>query len=456
MKRSARYLAAFALLFCVFSLYVAWRVVQETSTVPVDEWPLPAAHGEDPATHTDANTTDTRSEIVQRGAYLARVGDCVGCHTADPRRPFAGGVPIDTSFGRLYTPNITPDPATGIGQWSDADFLRAMHEGIGRNGERLYPAFPYVEFTRVTDADVQAIRAYLGTLAPIHYTPPANALHFPFNQRWLMLFWNLLNFEPARFVPDPRQSAEYNRGAYLVEGLAHCEECHTPRNLTQGLSKSERFSGGTHAGWQAYNITPDRAGGIGGWSDDALISYLTTGVVVGHANAAGPMAGIVQNSTQYLTPEDLRSISVFLRAQAPVAGGATRSRDSFGQPADDDVATLRGNAVTAPNGAQLFVANCASCHNWNGTGVGASAPGAYPSLIHNSTVGAADADNLVMLILQGVHRQTKDADVLMPGFARELGDDQIAALARYVTQRFGDPRATMTADRVAALRAQAQ
>lgn len=442
-----------ALLFCTFALYVAWHAAHDPELRPFDEVLLPAAHGEGPAASGDAAA---RPEIVKRGEYLARMGDCAACHTADPSRPFAGGLAINTPFGKIYTPNITPDPDTGIGQWTDSDFMRAMHEGVGKSGERLYPAFPYVEFTRVTEQDVVAIRAYLNTLAPIHYKPPANALRFPFNQRWLMMFWNLFNFDEGRFVPDPQKSAEYNRGAYLVEGLAHCEECHTPRNFMQGLKSSGRFSGATQAGWQAYNITPDRAGGIGGWSDDALMSYLTTGVAAGHANAAGPMAEVVQNSTQYLSAEDQRSITAYLRGQQPVAGGVTRSRDSFGKPANDDITALRGTAITSVNGAQLFVANCASCHNWTGAGVGASAPGAYPSLIHNSVAGAASPGNLTMTILHGVRRQTRDADVLMPAFGDELSNDQVAAIANYVTKQFGDPHASITPDQVAALRAQAQ
>jgi mono/diheme cytochrome c family protein len=468
MRRVSRYMAAFAVLFCGFSLYAAWQAAQESAARSFDDMPISVARGEGPSSAANADTQDRHADIVKRGAYLARIGDCAGCHTVDPARPFAGGKPVDLPFGRLYTPNLTPDAATGIGAWSDADFLRAMHEGIGRDGERLYPAFPYVEFTRLSDEDVLAIRAYLRTLAPIRYTPPANALPFPFNLRGLIALWNLLNFEAARFVPDPRQGAQYNRGAYLVEGLAHCEECHTPRDLTYGLSKTRRFSGSAQAGWQAYNITPDRVSGIGGWSDDALMDYLMTGVAAGHASAAGPMAGIVQNATQYLTPEDLRAISVFLRAQPGVRNRedvkGMRSRDTFGEPAIDDVTTLRGNAVSNVSGAQLFVANCASCHRWTGAGVGdraaasaaASAAGAYPPLIHNSTVGASSADNLAMVILHGVRRQTKSADVLMPAFAGELDDAQIAALANYVTKRFGNPATTIAASRVAALRAQAQ
>lgn len=310
---------------------------------------------------SDADSAD----LVKRGAYLARAGDCMACHTADPGRPFAGGVPIGTPFGTLYTPNITPDPETGIGRWTDAEFIRAMHEGVGKGGQHLYPAFPYTEYTRVTERDVLAIRAYLGTVAPIHYTPPRNALRFPFNQRWLLFLWKLFNFREGRFVPDPKQSPLWNRGAYLVEGLAHCEECHTPRNIMQGLKSADRFSGEVQAGWHAFNITPDRAGGIGKWSDDDLARYLAVGVAPGRANAAGPMAEVVENSTQFLTPEDLRAIGTYLRALPPVAGGAKHARDEWGKPVDD-VTSLRGTPVTGVNGAQLFVANCASCHDWTG------------------------------------------------------------------------------------------
>lgn len=454
-ERRARAAVA-AALFCAFALYIAWHASHESQTRPIDELPMSTARGDDTSTpNVNANTPD----LIKRGAYLTRVGDCAACHTADPGRPFAGGLPISTPFGKIYTPNITPDPATGIGQWSDTDFVRALHEGIGKGGEQLYPAFPYVEFTRMTEQDVHAIRAYLNTLAPVHYTPPANELRFPFNQRWLMIVWNLFNFNEGRFVPDPKQSPGFNRGAYLVEGLAHCEECHTPRNFMQGLKTTGRFSGATQAGWQAYNITPDRTSGIGNWSDDALIAYLSTGVAAGHAYAAGPMADVVQHSTQYLTHEDLRSIVAYLRALPPVSGGVTRPRDAWGTPAVDDITALRGTAITTlttVNGLQLFVANCASCHHWTGAGVGASAPGAYPSLIHNSVAGAPSADNLAMVILHGVRRQTKDSDVLMPAFGDALSNQQVAAISNYVTKQFGNPQATLTADQVAALRAQPQ
>ena len=450
-RRRLLQVGALAAAFSLFALYVAWHAA--------DESPLMQARADDavpPAQAAGATgTAPTDPDLVKRGEYLARVGDCVACHTADKSRPFAGGLPINTPFGTIYTPNITPDPDTGIGQWSDADFLRAMHEGIGKSDERLYPAFPYAEYTKVQSQDVLAIRAYLNTLTPIHYTPPRNDMKFPFNQRWLMVFWNLFNFTEGRFVPDPKQSAERNRGAYLVQGLAHCEECHTPRNFLQGLKTTDRFSGAVQGGWHAFNITPDKNSGVGNWSDDELVSYLSTGVVPGRANAAGPMGEVVADSTQYLTSEDLNSVVIYLHSVPAVSGGETHPRDQWGNPAND-VTALRGNEIAGVNGAQLFVANCASCHNWTGQGVGAGAPGAYPSLVHNTTVGASNPNNLAMVILHGVNRTTKQADVLMPAFGGELTDDQVAAITNYVTKQFGNPQASVTAEQVGKLRSQQQ
>jgi mono/diheme cytochrome c family protein len=462
-RKRAMSIATLAAAFSLFALYIVWLEVHGANTSRGDESPLAEAVARGPQEGGSANG----DELVKRGEYLARAGDCMTCHTADKGRPFAGGVAMQTPFGTIYTPNITPDADTGIGQWSDADFLRAMHEGIGKAGERLYPAFPYPSYTKVADRDVLAIRAYLNTVAPVHFTPPANALNFPFNQRWLMVLWNLFNFDEGRFVPDPKQSAEWNRGAYLVDGLAHCGECHTPRNFMQGLKSDQRFSGAVQAGWHAFNITPDKLGGIGNWSDAEVVAYLATGVAQGRASAAGPMAQVVEDSTQFLSGEDLRSIAVYLRALPPVRGDQKEARDLRGAPAAD-VTALRGAAIDGANagdsikpvssvkGAQLFIANCASCHRWSGEGVGASAPGAYPPMMHNSVVGAADATNLVMVILHGVRRKTQNADILMPSFGDQLTDDQIAELGNYVTKQFGNPHSSITAQQVARWRSQIQ
>jgi mono/diheme cytochrome c family protein len=383
-----------------------------------------------------------------QGEYLVRAGGCMSCHTADPARPFAGGRPIATPFGNVFAPNITSDRETGIGAWTDAQFVRAMREGIGRNGERLYPAFPYTAYTLLSDADLLAMRAWLATVPPVRAATPRNTLAFPFDQRWLMTLWNLFNFSPGRFVPDPSKSAEWNRGAYLVEGLGHCGECHTPRNWLGGLNRSERLGGATVAGWQAGNLTPERVAGIGAWRDDELLRFLSTGAALGRAYAIGPMAEVVATSTQFLTTADLRAMIAYMRAVPPVAVKDARSSTSFGQPARTD--------ITAPDtdGARLYAAACASCHGMTGEG---SKP--FPPLVHDGVTGAlgtATTSNLVLVILRGVNRQTRDAYAQMPAFAAQLTDEQIAALSNFITRQFGDPLATTDAKAVARLRSMTQ
>ncbi|WP_244816828.1 cytochrome c [Caballeronia sp. Lep1P3] len=386
----------------------------------------------------------------------------MACHTADPARPFAGGRAIATRFGTFYTPNITSDRATGIGAWTDAQFVRAMREGIGRHGERLYPAFPYTAYTRLSDSDVLAMRAYLATVPPVRYTPPRHALAFPFDQRWLMAVWNAFNFSPGRFVPDPAKSAQWNRGAYLVDALGHCGQCHTPRNLLGGLKDGERLGGATVAGWRAGNLTPARVAGIGAWRDDELLRYLATGAAPGRAYAVGPMAEVVANSTQFLSGDDLRAMVVYLRSMPVVAGDERApSRWSFGQPAKVDVTALDAMSVFAPtaaahaDGARLYAAACASCHGISGEGEGR----AFPPLVHDAVtgaLGAMDPSNLVLVILHGVQRPSRGASASMPAFGAQLSDEEIAALASFVTRQFGDPRAATRAADVARLRAIAQ
>ena len=403
----------------------------------------------------DAAVAPSAARLAQ-GEYLVRVGGCITCHTADPARPFAGGRPIATPFGDIHAPNITSDRATGIGAWTDAQFIRAMREGIGANGERLYPAFPYTSYTRLTDGDLIAMRAYLSTVPPVRASTPRNTLSFPFDQRWLMSLWNLVEFTPGRFVPDPAKSAEWNRGAYLVEGLAHCGECHTPRNWLGALTDDARLSGATIAGWRAGNLTPERVAGIGAWRDDELLRLLSSGAAPGRAYASGPMAEVVSASTQYLTPADARAIVVYLRSAKPIAVKDARVPTSFGSPARVDVTALDepGKAAAAANGAQLYAAACASCHGMTGEG-----SAAFPSLVHDRVTGALGTmttSNLVLVILHGVNRDTREAHALMPAFGAEFTDGQIAELGNYVTRQFGDARAKTDATSVARLRAIAQ
>ncbi|SAK55627.1 cytochrome c, class I [Caballeronia temeraria] len=381
---------------------------------------------------------------IGQGDYLVRAGGCMNCHTADPARPFAGGRPITTPFGNVFAPNITSDRETGIGAWTDAQFIRAMREGIGRNGERLYPAFPYTSYTLLSDADLLAMRAFLATVPPVRAVTPRNTLSFPFDQRWLMALWNLVNFSRGRFVPDASKSAEWNRGAYLVEGLGHCGECHTPRDWLGGLKRGERLAGATVAGWQAGNLTPDRIAGIGAWRDDELLRFLSTGAAPGRAYALGPMAEVVATSTQYLTPADLRATIAYLRTVPPIAVKDARAPASFGRAARVDVTSIDSE------GARLYANACASCHGVTGEG-----GKVFPSLVHDGVTGAlgtATTRNLVLVILRGVNRPTRDAHALMPAFAAEFTDEQIAVLSNYVTRHFGDPRATIDAKTVHSLR----
>lgn len=389
--------------------------------------------------------------LIKQGEYLTRAADCVACHTADKKQPFAGGVPFLTPFGTIYSSNITPDNEKGIGTFSEEDIIRATRTGVSKHGKRLYPAMPYTSYTTLTDADAHAIAAYLKSIKPIASSPPANTLNFPFNQRWAMVFWNLFNFKEGRYQPDSSKSAEWNRGAYLAIALGHCQECHTPRNLTMGLSSS-LLGGGQVGNWQAYNISSAPIAGVGGWSQAELVSYLRTGFVKDKGSAAGPMAEVVENSTRYMSPEDLQALVTYLRTVPAMKEKETRARFAWGNPYTN-VDAIRGRGLAehlhdgVPNGAALFNSNCASCHSVSGSGIGADTVGAYPGLLHNSAVGAPAADNLIAVILHGVSRESHDNHAFMPAFS-QLSDEEVAALVNFVTQQFGNPAATTTAAKV--------
>ncbi len=273
-------------------------------------------HGTDP---TGVPASLAKAGLVERGAYLAQAADCVACHTTGGGKPYAGGVGFKLPFGTLYSTNITPDKDTGIGNYSDQDFLNAVHRGIRRDGARLYPAMPYPSYTYMTDADALAIKAYLFSLPPVHAPAPQNTLAFPFNQRWAMMFWSALFNADTRFEPDPERSPEWNRGAYLAEALAHCGECHTPRNLAFALDNRKKFAGAVTAGWRAFNITSDKATGIGGWRDADLAAYLAIGHADGHGTASGPMGEAVDRSFSHFAAEDIRAVVAYLRTVPAIA-----------------------------------------------------------------------------------------------------------------------------------------
>jgi mono/diheme cytochrome c family protein len=384
------------------------------------------------------------ADLVTRGRYLTEAADCVVCHTAPGGQPFAGGLAFKTPFGTLYSPNITADKDTGIGAWSDDDFIRAVHKGVAKDGSNLYPAFPYESYTLMTDDDVRAIKAYLFSLPPVRATAPANALGFPFNQRWLMAFWSAFYNPDQRFMPHTDRSPEWNRGAYLVEALAHCGDCHTPRNLGQALNNRRKFAGALTNGWRAYNLTPDRGSGIGAWSDDEVASYLSTGHTDGHGTAGGPMADVVDASLSKLEPADIRAIVTYLRSVPPLSSPDQPAPRTT--PASDAPKAME--ASFDPRGKQVFEQACASCHSWSGVSTLTN----NATLTGNRAVNDSTAVNVAQIVINGERRQTPNGVVMMPAFGAAYSDVEIAAVANYVTARFGAKGSSLTAKDVAKLR----
>jgi mono/diheme cytochrome c family protein len=384
------------------------------------------------------------ADLVTRGRYLTQAADCEVCHTREDGKPFAGGRAFKTPFGVLYSPNITADRETGIGAWTDADFLRAVHKGIARDGERLYPAFPYDSYTLIADDDVLAIKAYLFSLPVVHATAPPNSLRFPFNQRWLMGIWATFYNPDQRFRPHDDRSADWNRGAYLAEALTHCGDCHTPRNLAQALNNRRKFAGAVTAGWRAYNITADPVSGIGGWSDAELTEYLRSGHAAGRGLAGGPMAEEIDVSTSRLTEADRSALITYLRSIPPLhASDLPASKTA---PASDSPQSLQ--AGLDPRGKEIFAGVCASCHSWSGVSLLTN----YATLTGDRAVNDPSAINVAQIVLSGERRQTSDGVVLMPSFGDAYSDTEIAAVANYVTARFGAVPSHLTAKDVAGLR----
>jgi mono/diheme cytochrome c family protein len=401
-------------------------------------------HGENP-TGVPAELKD--ASLIERGQYLARAADCAACHTADSGEPFAGGRAFVLPFGTLYSTNITPDKETGIGNYTDANFLDAVHRGIAPGNEKLYPAMPFTSYTYMTDADVGAIKAYLFSLKPVHAPDRENSLSFPFNQRSLMGIWALLFNPDKRFEPRTGRDPQWNRGAYLVEAMEHCGECHTPRNLLQALNQRQKFAGTVQAGWRAYNITSDPKSGIGAWSEADLAHYLAVGHADGRGTATGPMGEAVDNSLRYLTQSDITAMVTYLRS---VPGIATADLpEPKASPAPSSYA--EGVAANVDSrGKAVYAGACAGCHDW--TGVSPVIP--YATLTGVRSVNDPAATNVVQVILSGAHRHAPDSGATMPAFGGAYSDAEIASLANYVTARFGAQPSAVSAENIAALRAQ--
>jgi mono/diheme cytochrome c family protein len=372
------------------------------------------------------------ADAVKRGEYLASAGDCVSCHTAKGAAPYAGGLRIDTPFGFLLSPNITPDDDSGIGRWSADDFWRALHDGVNRRGQDMYPAMPYTFYTKVSRADSDAIFAWLRTLPPVVNEVDADQLRFPFNQRWSMAVWRELYFTSGTFEPDSTKSAQWNRGAYLVEGLGHCSACHSPRNLLGAVERDRAFTGATIDGWFALNLTGNLHTGLGTWSVDELATYLKTGTAKNRTTAFGPMAEVVHNSTSRLGDADLRAMAEYLKSLPP---------DS------SLVATPPARAGWRADGARVYAEYCIGCHQASGRGM----PGVFPPLAGNGAVLAPDAADVLKVVLGGIPAQGRY--VPMPAFGPLLSDQQIADVANYVRSSWGNTApADATAHAVAALR----
>ena len=347
-------------------------------------------------------------------------------------------------FGTLYSPNITADKETGIGDYSDEDFLNAVHRGIRKDGTRLYPAMPYPSYTYMTDADALAIKAYLFSLPAVHTVNSVDTLGFPFNQRWSMIFWSWFFNANSRFEPNTAQSPRWNRGAYLAEALAHCGECHTPRNLAFALDNRKKFAGAATAGWHAFNITSDKGTGIGGWSDEEVLAYLSTGHAVNHGTAAGPMGEAVDQSFSQMSKADIAALVVYLRSVPAIAEhGLPATIAPPAQPKPNEGGT---NSDTL--GQKVFQEACVSCHDW--TGVSAISP--YATIAGARAVNDRAATNVAQIVISGTRRLTPRGVISMPAFGAAYSNNEIAAVANYITGRFGSEPSKITDKDVADLR----
>jgi mono/diheme cytochrome c family protein len=385
------------------------------------------------------------ASLMERGEYLTRAADCVVCHTVKGGEPFAGGRAFVLPFGTMYSTNITPDADTGIGAYTDADFLNAVHKGVGRGNVRLYPAMPYASYTYMSDADALAIKAYLFTLKPLHAPAPKNTLAFPFNQRSLMSIWSAMFNPDKRYEPNVERDAVWNRGAYLAEAMGHCGECHTPRNLAFALNNRQKFAGAVQAGWRAYNITPNRSSGVGAWSDADMLHYLSTGHADGRGTASGPMGEAVDESLSHFKASDLAAMVTYLRTVASVATGDLP--EPRAAPAAATFAESVGSHAE-PSGRAVYAGACAGCHGWTGISPGI----AWATLTGTRAVNDATAINVAQVVIRGGERQAEAGPSNMPAFGNTYSDSEIASVANYVTARFGAKAADLTADQVAKLR----
>jgi mono/diheme cytochrome c family protein len=388
-------------------------------------------------TIADESGRSAAVEQVAVGAYLTRAGNCMGCHTAKGGRPFAGGRRLSTSFGIFVTPNITPDKETGIGLWNQEDFWQALHHGKSRDGRLLYPAFPYTEYTKVTRQDADAIFAYLQSLSPVSQTNPPNDIFFPYNFKPLLAAWRALYFKEGVYELDQSKSEAWNRGAYLVQGLGHCNACHSARNIL-GASQDDAFTGGQIMGmnWYAPSLSSQQEAGVGDWTVEEIAALLTTGITE-RAVTSGPMATVIRQSLQYLSQEDIHAMAVYLQSIADNDTNRTLSGVSF--------LVMSGSLRKHMDlGGQLYEKHCETCHGKDGKG----APGIYPALAGSRDVLMDSPLNAIRSVLNGGYPPTTAGNPRpygMPPFQQILRNEEVALVVSYIRNAWGNRASLVTA-----------
>ena len=415
MRRLATALLALIVLLAVLAGIVATMNLRDETAITDD--PPPAAGAAAP-------------ELLARGEYLARAGNCIGCHTLRGGVPYAGGLGIETPFGTVFTSNLTPDAETGLGAWNASHFWRALHNGRSRDGRLLYPAFPYTHYTRVTRADSDALFVFLRSLPPTRAPNRAHALRFPYDSQAALAVWRALYFTPEAHRDDPARPADWNRGAYLVRGLGHCSACHSARNALGAIRDDQSLAGATlpMQDWYAPSLNSPAEAGLAAWDTARVVQLLKTGQAPG-ASVMGPMAEVVLRSTQHLTDADLQAMAAYLRAlpQTPPPKREPIQRD-FEQMA-------RGRAV--------YDKRCADCHGDDGRGVA----GIYPALAGNRAVTMDSAANVIVAIASGGYPPATPGNPRpfgMPPFGHDISTEDLAAVATYIRGSWGNEAAPVT------------